>query len=191
MAYAPQIRSWIILWPCKTYADGTRRLIADPTLSCDTPTHNVFQGLSVAFLALIGVGIPAYLLFRLKPRKQQVIASRFLWDLYRPECPWWDAVIQLRKLLMLAVLAATATQPVDLASKYQSAILLAISIAYLVAIIVFRPFAPEMLVPSYSIWHTDIAHPLELFASVVQVTNSLLARSLTSIRPLSETFLWY
>lgn len=75
-----------------------------------------------------------------------------------------------RKLLMLLVIAATRTTlSLGTAAKVQSLLNAGISLAYLLAVHFARPMAAVF------VKETDLAHPLEMITSAIQVLNEVFA----------------
>ena len=101
---------------CRTYGDDpTYYLNADKSLSCESPRHSYYKSYAFLMMAIFPVGIPLLygtMLFQRRHeiqstkryKKDSLIKTSFLWEMYEPNMWWFEVFDCLRRLVMASLL---------------------------------------------------------------------------------------
>lgn len=149
--------------------NGVKLLLTDMTVQCDTPEHKLAKAIAAVMIFVYALGIPAMgLIVILRHRGSLNHPSfkkvyGFLYDGYRDECIWWEAVVLLRKLgtTFLSVFVNDSFNQIYFASW-----LIFIAI---IAHLLFRPFED---------WRLNRLEAISLFATYVTQAGSIMYSSL-------------
>ncbi|GMI41731.1 hypothetical protein TeGR_g2388 [Tetraparma gracilis] len=100
-------------FPCKTFDDGKRLLMADLSIDCDSATHQAYRDYAKSMVAVFVVGIPAMchtLLYvnrakinrplHIRNEDESIKFMHFLWEHYQPQCWWMETVEMARRIMM-------------------------------------------------------------------------------------------
>jgi len=128
---------------CNVAVGGKPYLAADLSVACDTVAHRIATVGAAVGILLFGGGVPlsfAFMLQRQRQRLDDPIVFRrfgFLYDGYdiRRGLYWWEAVVMVRKALVIAIGALT---PDPFMQLFSSTLLL---VAAVVLQAVFRPYS--------------------------------------------------
>ena len=119
------------LFACESFDDGTRMLMVDYSISCQTDTYTAYKVLGVFMVLVWPLGVPllylavlyrrrhrlnpAYWVPECKDMDEEQICNfreensrndniRFLFDMYRPKTWWWEVLETFRRLLLAGAL---------------------------------------------------------------------------------------
>ena len=128
----PSITTTIFqMFPCKNVDPGNEDdmpntyLQADFTIDCESPRYQTGVGIAVAMIFIYPLGIPAFYLYSLYKKKNEIINRKalevggklpdglvvleFLFRAYKPELWYFEVVETYRRLCMTAILSVIAT----------------------------------------------------------------------------------
>jgi len=120
--------------------DGTSFLAQDYRVKCFTSLWNIISYLSASFILIYPVGIPVFFFIMLRNNRHRLNDVRtraklgFLYGGYKEDRWWWEIADSIHKLFLVAIIAFFPY-------TVQLAIGLVVSTLYLMAMLLFNPYA--------------------------------------------------
>eukprot|EP00003_Mantamonas_plastica_P005457 TRINITY_DN1438_c0_g2_i1.p1 TRINITY_DN1438_c0_g2~~TRINITY_DN1438_c0_g2_i1.p1 ORF type:complete len:2790 (-),score=923.47 TRINITY_DN1438_c0_g2_i1:15-8384(-) len=140
--------------------DGFKFVAEDLSVSCDTAEHQFWTAMAVIMVCLYCTGVPVLAVVLLYRNRHQLHTKkvqdryRFLYDGYKTTRFYWEAVVMIRKVLIVMVIVFYREKP--LTQLYSS---LWVIFAALIAHLFARPFA------------THLTSRLEMFSLITTVVT--------------------
>jgi hypothetical protein len=158
------------------FLSDQRLLRVDPRLDCNTEEHDAYVGLAIAFMLLVGLGLPLFLVLKILRLRRSPDGLRghvhswgALWEGYKPEYPWFDAVIMAKKALLILIVGFVVEPYV------QAALPLAIYTAYCFFSIWKAPLRKLGAVHKFGATSVDFANGLDLLSNAALALAHLYA----------------